>query len=86
MYRFKYVSADEGRDPAYDGKLEITTPSGRFQLLIEAKRSYVSRSSVSHLLAWLLHLRTDEAQRVILFARHIPRQAAEAPCESVISE
>lgn len=54
-------------------------------LLIEAKRSYISRSTVSQLLAWLNHLRTDPTQGVILLARHIPRQAAEALIEAKVN-
>jgi hypothetical protein len=81
----KITSVQKGRDLEYDGKLEITTPHGRFQLVIEAKRSYLSRSTVSQLLAWLNHLRTDHTQRVILLARHIPRQAAEALIEAKVN-
>lgn len=75
----------QGREPGYDGKLEITTPHGRFELLIEAKRSYLSGSSVNQLLAWLNHLRIDQKQPIILLARHIPRQAAEALIESKVN-
>ena len=74
----KYTRIQEGRESGYDGKLVITTPHGRFQLLVEEKRSYLSRSTVSHMLAWLSHLRTNQKQGIILLARHIPRQAAEA--------
>ncbi len=81
----KYTSVQEGRDPGYDGKLEITTPHGRFQLLLKAKRSYLSHSTVSQLLGWLNHLRTDRTQGVILLARHIPRQAAQALIEAKVN-
>ncbi|MGA3026995.1 MAG: type IV toxin-antitoxin system AbiEi family antitoxin [Bryobacteraceae bacterium] len=81
----KYTPVTKGRDPGYDGKLQIKTPHGRFQLAVEAKRSYVARSAVSQLLAWLNHLRTDRTQGVILLARYIPRQAAEALIEAKVN-
>jgi hypothetical protein len=82
---FKYTGLREERDRGYDGKLNITTPHGQFELLVEAKRSYLSRSSVDPLLAWLNHLRMDQKQGVILLARHIPRQAAEALIEANVN-
>ena len=81
----KYTPNQEGRDQGYDGKLEIKTPFGRFQLLIEAKRTYVSRSTVNQLLAWLNHFRKDQPNGIILLARHIPRQAAEALIEAKVN-
>jgi len=79
----KYTSIHEGPDSGYDGKLEITTPNGPFQLLVEAKRSFLSRSTVDHLIAWLSQ--RGEQQGVILLARHIPRQAAEALIEANVN-
>ncbi|HYL77464.1 MAG TPA: type IV toxin-antitoxin system AbiEi family antitoxin [Bryobacteraceae bacterium] len=75
----------ERRDPGYDGRLEIKTSRGKFQLAVEAKRSYISRAAVSELLAWLSHLRADRTQGVILFATHIPRKTAEALIEAKVN-
>jgi hypothetical protein len=81
----KCESVREGDDTGYDGKLEITTPNGRFHLLIEAKRSFLSRSAVDHLIAWLTHRRTDQRLGIILLARYIPRQAAQALIEAKVN-
>ena len=62
----------------FDGILDLTTPHGRFQLSIEAKRSYLPRSAVAHLLAWVSQRRSEQKQGFIILARHISRQAAEA--------
>jgi len=58
--------------------LDITTPNGRFQLLVEARRSYLPHTGVSRLLAWLSPRRPGQKQGSIILARHISRQAAEA--------
>jgi hypothetical protein len=45
----------------------------------------LSRSAVSPLLAWLDHLRTDRTPDIILLARHISRQAAEALIDAKVN-
>lgn len=68
-----------------DGRLDITTPNGRFQLLIEARRSHFPRSAVTHLLSCLNQRRSDRKQGFIILARHISRQAAEALIEAGVN-
>jgi hypothetical protein len=80
-----YAPAHDGPDLGYDGKIEIQTTAGPFHLLVEAKRSYLTRPAVSQLLAWLSHMRTDQTPGVILLARHISRQAAEVLIESNVN-
>lgn len=72
-----YFAEPRKQDRRYDGKLEVHTPSGHFQLLAEEKRSFLTRSGVDHLLAWLKQVGTGKRQQVILLARQIPRTVAE---------
>jgi hypothetical protein len=72
----QYTPGHDKRDPA--GKLRVRTPRGRFQLLVEEKRSYLSRPDADRLVVWLSHSRTDAKRPVIVLARHVPRPAAEA--------
>ena len=81
----RYTPFHEGSDLQWDGRLELRTPQGLFHLVVEAKRSYVTRSAVSQLLAWLHHLPTGRAQGIMLLARHIPRPAAERLIEEKIN-
>ena len=75
--QLNYVAGPLGEDQAFDGKLYVHTPSGHFQLLVEEKRSFLTRSDLDQLLAWMKHVRTGKSQKLILLARHIPRLVAE---------
>jgi hypothetical protein len=72
----KYSSLD-------GGKLNIRTPSGRFHLAVEANRSLLTLPMSRHLIAWASH--RGKEQGLILFARYIPRQAAEALVEAAVN-
>lgn len=72
-----YAPAPDGQDLGYDGKIDVQTPAGHFHLLVEAKRSFLTRSTVNQLLAWVKQVATGRRQQVILLARHIPRPVAE---------
>lgn len=72
-----YEPAPEGQDPNHDGKLDIQTPKGCFHLLVEIKRSFLTRSDVNQLLAWVRQRGNGQPHRVIVLARHIPRPVAE---------
>ena len=65
----RYVAPPDGPDRGYDGKIEVQTPSGRFQLLVEAKRSFLTRSAVNQLLAWVKQVGTGKPHR--LFCWHV---------------
>src|SRR5258708_22868341 len=80
--KLHYTRAHDGRDTGFHGEIEIQTPVGSHYLLVEEKRSYLSRPEVKQLLGWLNHRRTNQDTSIILLARHIPRQAAEALIES----
>jgi len=72
-----YEPAPNGQDLGCDGKLDIQTPARHFHLLVEAKRSFLTRSTVNQLLAWVKQVRAAKPRHVILLARHIPRPVAE---------
>jgi hypothetical protein len=73
----RYTPGRNGSDQGYDGEIELITPAGPFRLVAETKRSFLTRSTVNQFLAWVQHLRTGRSTRIILLARHIPRQVAE---------
>ncbi len=79
-----YTSAGGG-DLGWDGGVAVRTPRGHFHLVVEAKRSYLTRSGVAQLLAWLHHLRTDRKQGVMLLTRHISRPVAERLIEAKVN-
>src|SRR5450755_3216630 len=81
----KYKPTQEGRHQGFDGQLDITTPQGRFRLLVETKRSHLSHTAVPPLTLWLNRLQTDRTQAVILLARYIPRKTAEALIEAKVN-
>lgn len=59
----------------HDGKIDVQTPAGHFQLLVEVKRSFLTRSAVNQFLAWVKHVGARKHD-VILLARHVPRPVA----------
>ena len=81
----RYVAAPDGPDRGYDRKIEVQTPSGRFQLLVEAKRSFLTRSAVNQLLAWVKQVGKGKPHEIILLARHIPRPVAERLLEAQVN-
>lgn len=81
----KYVAVPELGDRGYDGKIDVQTPSGHFQLLVEEKRSFLTRSAVNQLLAWLKQVGTGKPHEVILLAHHIPRPVAERLVEAKVN-
>src|SRR5579863_1090057 len=81
----RYVAAPNGPDRGYDGKIEVQTPSGRFRLLVHAKRSFLPRPAVNQLLAWVKQVGTGKPQEIILLARHIPRPVAERLLEAQVN-
>jgi hypothetical protein len=80
-----YAPATGRSDLGYDAKIDIQTPAGHFHLLVEAKRSFLTRSAVDQLLAWLKQARTGKPHRVILLARHIPRPVADRLIEAEVN-
>src|ERR1700722_4033229 len=81
----RYVAAPDVPDRGYDGKIEVQTPSGRFQLLVETKRSFLTRSAVNQLLAWVKQVGKGKPHEIILLARHIPRPVAERLLEAQVT-
>lgn len=73
----QYASASQGGDLGVDGELRVTAPQGSFTFVVEVKRSFLSLASATQFLAWLPHLQNG-SREVVLFARYIPRKAAEA--------
>jgi hypothetical protein len=80
-----YAPAPDGQDLGYDGKIDVRTPAGHFHLLVEAKRSFLTRSAVNQLLAWVKQVGTGKPHQVILLARHIPRPVAERLIEAQVN-
>jgi hypothetical protein len=80
-----YVATPNLGDRGSDGEIHIQTPSGQFQLLVEQKRSFLTRSTVSQLLAWVKHADADTPRERILLAHHIPRPVAERLIEAQIN-
>jgi hypothetical protein len=66
-----------GKDRGYDGELHITTSAGQFRLPVAIKRSFLTQSAISQLLAWLEHRANRQPERAILLARYIPRPVAD---------
>lgn len=81
----RYTPAPSGLDRGYDGKLDIQTLAGRFHLLVVAKRSFLTRSAVNQLLAWIKQVETGKPHGVILLARHVPRPVAERLIEAQVN-
>ena len=81
----KYVAVQNLKDRGYDGKIDIHTRSGHFQLLVEEKRSYLTRSAVSQLLAWVKQMGAGKPHKVILLAHHVPRPVAERLVEAQVN-
>ena len=69
----RYNANPPAHDKGYDGKLTIQTRSGSVDLVVEVKRSYLSRASVNRLAAWINSLRERDRRPLILLARYIPR-------------
>ena len=80
-----YAPTPDRQDPGYDGKIDVQTPAGHFHLLVEAKRSFLTRSAVNQLLAWVKQVGTGKPHQVILLARHIPRPVAERLIEAQVN-
>jgi hypothetical protein len=80
-----YVATPNAQDSGYDGKIDIRTPTGRFQLLVQAKRSFLTRTDVNQFLAWVQHARTGRPHKIILLARHIPRPVADRLLEAQVN-
>src|SRR5580704_13110070 len=80
----RYVAEPDELDRGYDGKIEVQTPSGRFQLLVETKRSFLTRSAVNQLLAWVKQVGKGRPHEIILLARHIPHAVAQRLLEDQI--
>ncbi len=81
----RYAPGPGGRDGGYDGKLDIQAPAGRFHLLVVAKRSFLTRSAVNQLLAWIKQVETGKPHGVILLARHVPRPVADRLIEAQVN-
>ncbi|MFN7932411.1 MAG: type IV toxin-antitoxin system AbiEi family antitoxin [Bryobacteraceae bacterium] len=81
----RYLPASAGEDLEHDGKIDIRTPGGRFHLLVETRRSFLTHSDVGQLLAWSHAVRKTHPQQVILFARHVPRPVAERLIEEQVN-
>lgn len=65
-----YVSS-----PGPGPRIDIRTPTGHFQLHVEARRSFLTRSAANQLLAWFSQI--DSREPILLLARHVPRPVAE---------
>src|SRR5262249_27739805 len=61
----------------FDGKAKIQTPNGPFTLWLEVKRSFLTRSAINQLLAYVKHLPEGKIEHVLVLARHIPRPIAQ---------
>src|ERR1700730_1518881 len=80
-----YAPTPDEQDLGYDGKIDVQTPAGHFHLLVEAKRSFLTRSAVNQLLAWVKQVKAGKPHQVILLARHIPRPVAERLIEAKVN-
>ena len=80
-----YAPEPDGQDSRYDGKIDIQTSSGHFHLLVEAKRSFLTRAAINQLLAWVKEVGTGKPHQIILLARHIPRPVAERLIEAQVN-
>jgi hypothetical protein len=81
----QYAPAPDGQDLGYDGKINVQTPSGNFHLLVETKRSFLTRSTVNQLLAWVKQMGTGKPYQFILLAHHVPRPVAERLIEAQVN-
>src|ERR1700690_348032 len=81
----QYTPKSDAPDQCYDAEVEIRTPAGPFRLLVEAKRSFLTRSAVDQLLAWIQHVSGGRPARFILLARHLPRPVAERLIEAKVN-
>jgi hypothetical protein len=72
-----YSPSFNQRNPLNGGAIDIQTTKGRFHLLAETKRSFLTRSTVNQFLAWVNEAGSGQPHRVILLARHVPRPVAE---------
>src|SRR5437868_2566564 len=81
----RYAPTPDGQELRYDGKIDVKTPAGHFHLLVEAKRSFLTRSAINQLLAWVKQVGMGKPHRVILLARHIPRPVAERLIEAQVN-
>ena len=80
-----YAPTTDRRDLEYDGKIDVQTSAGHFHLLVEAKRSFLTRSAINQLLAWVKQVGMGKPHRVILLARHIPRPVADRLIEAQVN-
>jgi len=81
----EYSLTRDRQDIGFGGKLDVRTPTRHFHLLAEARRSYLTRSEVNQLLAWVKQQGTAKPRQVILLARHIPRPVAERLIEAKVN-
>jgi len=80
-----YAPAAAQSDEGYDGTVAIQTPTGPFQLNIQAKRSYLSIAAVSQLAGFLNQGLLGKGPDSLLLARHVPRLAALALVKAKIN-
>lgn len=80
-----YTPAAAGADAGRDGELHIKTLAGQFHLVVEIKRSFLTRSAVGQFLAWLMHRGDPRPDQVILLARYISRPVADRLIEAKVN-
>jgi len=72
-------------DPDVDGVLKIRAPKGTYHFLVEQKRSYLDRGMLNALIAQAKTYATEHRRPLLLFARYVPRPAAERLIQSGIN-
>jgi hypothetical protein len=81
----KYRPIRNSTGLAWSGKLDIQAPEGLFHFVVAAKRGHLTRSSVSHLTAWLQHLPKGRTEDILLLTQHVPRAAAESLIQAKVN-
>lgn len=81
----KLVGEPPGGSRRADGILRLKTAAKNFELSLETKTGYFSRSTLSGFLARTNAERKSKARPILLFARHIGRMAGEQLIEHQIN-
>lgn len=63
----------------------MATPKGGYQFLVEEKRSFLTRSALNELLAWVKQVSNGRRRKIILLGVHIPRPIAERLIEANVN-
>jgi hypothetical protein len=80
-----FSAAGRHAQPEVDGMLQVRTPKGTYNFLVEQKRSYLDRGMLNALVAQATLYAREHGKPLLLFARYVPRPSAERLIKSGVN-